>query len=314
MVSGVETFNVGNKIANSAARITGNHFYDGYYLVLERTINDPTLTVDLSSNHFHQWDATKSPIPDPILGGGAVGFTLQGSFVSSYIPNLGLGNNMFNYVAPFNNYSSTPTLITGGGNQYTKPANNSAASVNRYHVGGTGNDTLTGTTAAEVFNGGAGNDTINTGSLIGSGNIDFVIFNSPLSATTNVDTVTNFSYAANNAFIDRIVLDRKYFTGITAHYNNTATGVLGGVGAVSATNVENNTTGISNNPSTRLVYQTTTGNLYFDPDGSITPGNETLFARVFTSASSTVSPVPLATLVGFNSGAPNANAVNITII
>lgn len=300
-VGGVQRFNVGNKLSNTDATITSNNFYDGSYLVLERTTGNSS-NVALTGSHFHQWDDSVSPSPSPILGGGAVAIALEGNNVASY---TSFGGNLFDYVNPINNYTSSVVTIASGGSQVTNPSTNSRVTMATFRAGGTANDTITGTNNSnEWFNGGSGNDIINTGS--GASNPDFVFFNTPLNATTNVDTITNLNFAAtNNA--DRIMLDRKYFSGITAHFNSGA-GIVGGVGAVSASNIENNTTGTATNASTRLVYNTSNGSLFYDPTGSSVAGDEVLFAKLYSSAAATTAASPL---IGFTGA--NANLVNISV-
>ncbi|WP_445504015.1 beta strand repeat-containing protein [Microvirga sp. G4-2] len=101
-------------------------------------------------------------------------------------------------------------------------------------IGNAGNDTL---------DGGAGNDTLDGG----AGN-DVFVFDTALSGTYNVDRILNF-----DGFADRIELDVNVFTALVA-------GALAadafGYGSTATTEEQ------------RLVYDSATGNLWYDADGT----------------------------------------------
>lgn len=282
LINGNEVINIGNKIANSQGIISGNHFFDGSYLVVEKTVVDPLVELQINGNHFAQFDpdlaVTPAP-PNPIIGGGAVGIVIQGTGASTAIDQSSFQGNTFGYVSPINNLNSTFVSITSSGpNYYTNPITNTNASMQRFIAGGTTGETLNGTNnQAEIFIPGRGSDTVNTGSATGISQSDFVIFNTTPDGS-DVDTITNFNRfnqtsASATAAWDRIVLDRKFFPNITAHYASNVTGVVGGIGAVSANNIENNATGVATQASTRLVFQTGAtvasgaGKVFYDPDG-----------------------------------------------
>ncbi|MCX7301171.1 MAG: calcium-binding protein [Rhodobacterales bacterium] len=114
-------------------------------------------------------------------------------------------------------------------------------------INGTGNtlaNTITGNGAANSLNGGLGNDTL-TG---GSGSDNFV-FNTTL-GTGNIDKITDFNVAA-----DTIRLENAIFTGL-------ANGALAGSAFVS------NTSGNAADASDRIIYESDTGKLFFDKDGT----------------------------------------------
>jgi Ca2+-binding RTX toxin-like protein len=102
---------------------------------------------------------------------------------------------------------------------------------------------IVGNSGNNVLNGGVGNDT-----LTGDAGADTFAFTTALNAATNVDTITDFSVAA-----DTIRLENSVFTGLAA-------GVLAAnafhVGAAAADAFD------------RIVYNSTTGALSFDADGT----------------------------------------------
>jgi Ca2+-binding RTX toxin-like protein len=127
-------------------------------------------------------------------------------------------------------------------------------------INGTGNklnNTLTGNSAANALNGGAGNDTLNGGLgndiLTGGTGIDYFDFTSVLNGTTNVDTITDFNRAD-----DFIRLDNAVMAGLGA-----TTGALTSAAFVSGAGRET-----AADASDRIIYNTSTGDLYYDADGT----------------------------------------------
>jgi hypothetical protein len=316
LVDGNEMINVGNKISNSQGLLSGNHFFDGSYLVVEKTVSDPALQIQISGTHFAQFDpdiaVTPTP-PNPIIGGGAVGIVLQGAQSASALQAGNFQGNIFSYVSPINNLDTTQvSIVAGGPNTYVNPVNNANFSMQRFIAGGTTGETLSGATNAEVFIPGLGNDIVNTGSASNIAASDYIILNTA-PGSGNVDTITNFNrlnqtLGTVTAAWDRLILDRKFFPNITAHYASNATGVLGGIGAVSSTNIENNSSGAATLASTRLVYQTTNGNLFYDQDGV----GGVAGVQIATLLRDTTNPI-LVGLVGFT-GAATIGNVNVAMI
>jgi Ca2+-binding RTX toxin-like protein len=114
-------------------------------------------------------------------------------------------------------------------------------------INGTGNgaaNRLTGNGANNVLNGGAGSDTM-TG---GSGSDSFV-FDKTLGAS-NVDRITDYNVAA-----DTIRIDNAVFSGLSA-------------GALAGSAFVRNSTGNAADASDRIIYESDTGKLYFDRDGT----------------------------------------------
>ncbi len=112
---------------------------------------------------------------------------------------------------------------------------------------GTGNslaNSLTGNAEANSLNGLLGNDT-----LTGGNGADNFIFSTTL-GSTNIDRITDFNAAA-----DTIRLENAVFTGLAA-------GTLSGAAFV------RNTSGTAADASDRIIYETDTGKLYFDRDGT----------------------------------------------
>jgi Ca2+-binding RTX toxin-like protein len=126
-------------------------------------------------------------------------------------------------------------------------------------IDGTGNklaNELTGNDAANKLSGAAGNDTLSGGlgndTLTGGKGVDTFVFNSALDALTNVDTVTDFVKTQG----DRIALSKTAFAGL-----GDAGGLAQSAFYSSASATE------ANDADDRIIYNTTTGNLYYDADG-----------------------------------------------
>jgi Ca2+-binding RTX toxin-like protein len=118
---------------------------------------------------------------------------------------------------------------------------------------------LTGNSGANNINGKEGNDT-----LTGGGGRDAFIFDTKLGAG-NVDSITDFSHAADTFHIDNAV-----FKGLKV-------GALSKADFVIITNPAS-TKGVD--ASDRILYDRADGNLYFDRDGSGGRFDPVLFAHV----------------------------------
>jgi Ca2+-binding RTX toxin-like protein len=120
---------------------------------------------------------------------------------------------------------------------------NSAANV---LAGGNGDDVLNGGGGDDVLRGGAGGDR-----LTGGAGADVFAFDVALSASTNTDRVLDFTPGS-----DRIRLDNDVFTAL-------------GVGPLAATQfVAGAALQAGQDADDRIVYNTSTGALYYDADGS----------------------------------------------
>ena len=119
--------------------------------------------------------------------------------------------------------------------------------------------TITGNGGANVLNGAAGLDT-----LTGGAGADAFVFSAAL-ATTGLDVITDFSRA-----MDIIYLQNGIFLGI------------GAAGALASGAFAANTTGLAGDTSDRIIYETDTGILRYDSNGSTSGGTIVQFARLQT--------------------------------
>jgi Ca2+-binding RTX toxin-like protein len=112
----------------------------------------------------------------------------------------------------------------------------------------------TGSALADVIVGGAGADTLDGGlgkdTLTGGAGADRFDFSTALSAAANVDTITDFE-----AGVDDIGLDSALFTGLVEGALEEGAFVSGAGRSTAA------------DAGDRIIYNTTTGALYFDADG-----------------------------------------------
>lgn len=132
--------------------------------------------------------------------------------------------------------------------------------LNNSLTGNSGNNTLNGAAGNDILSGGGGNDTLYGGSgndtLTGGSGADIFVLNSEPSASTNVDSLTDFSTAD-----DTIWLENAIFTKIGTH------------GALASSAFVKNTTGLATTDSQRLIYETDTGELYYDSNGRAAGGS-----------------------------------------
>jgi Ca2+-binding RTX toxin-like protein len=119
-----------------------------------------------------------------------------------------------------------------------------------------GNDTINGGGGNDQLWGGLGNDR-----LTGGAGLDSFVFDQVLSSTSNKDVITDFNVAD-----DRFLLDDAIFTGFA--------GALGTI-AVNRFFIGSNATTVDH----RIVYEQTTGKVFYDADGS-GAGANILFAQV----------------------------------
>jgi serralysin len=159
--------------------------------------------------------------------------------------------------------------IASAGGSYTLGSNlENATLTNTVAFNLTGNELdniLTGNDGANTLDGANGNDT-----LIGGKGADTFRFDSLLNATTNVDTITDFMHGT-----DKIALDDAIFTALTSI---TAANLITGAGTTAASTTDQH-----------LIYDSTTGDLYYDADGSSSSSDAVLFALLGTSIHPTLT-------------------------
>jgi Ca2+-binding RTX toxin-like protein len=136
------------------------------------------------------------------------------------------------------------TTTNAAGTAALKLAGNSYANT---VIANAGNNLLNGSTGADT--------------LTGLGGSDIFMFNTAL-AGGNIDDVTDFSVAD-----DTIRLENSIFTAIA------------GTGTLTAAQFVKNTSGTAQDASDRIIYETDTGRLIYDTNGS-TAGGRYLFATL----------------------------------
>ncbi|MCA3278050.1 MAG: hypothetical protein ING10_02155, partial [Roseomonas sp.] len=193
-----------------------------------------------------------------VLDGGLGSDTLQGGAGNDSI-NGGDGLDLVSYAELTATQGVTVNLATG---RATGSAGSDTLVGIENVLGGAGNDSLLGDGLANVLagsggndslTGGAGDDTLNGGVgndiLIGGAGRDQFIFETALNAT-NVDAIQGYTVAD-----DTILLDDAIFSGI---------GAAGASLAASAFTTGDAATTLDH----RIIYNSSTGALSYDADGS----------------------------------------------
>jgi Ca2+-binding RTX toxin-like protein len=126
-----------------------------------------------------------------------------------------------------------------------------------------GNDTLRGGDGADILKGGLGNDT-----LSGNAGADSFQFDTALDAATNVDTISTVSS------IDKIIVDNDIFTDLGTAFT---------VGEYRSINT--GTSFASVDATDNIIYLKSTGQLFYDRDGSGTSYARILFADLADNTS-----------------------------
>lgn len=174
---------------------------------------------------------------------------------------LGQALNYYDYNNSANDYSSVQTvqILPGvtlenatGGNGADALTGNSVA--NRL-LGRNGNDSILGGSGNDTLNGGSGNDTLRGQSgkdtLTGGTGQDKFRFDVALNVSTNVDIIKDFSRAD-----DLIQIENSIFTKLTK------------TGALNSAYFKGNTSGKATDLNDYIVYETDTGKIFYDADGS----------------------------------------------
>jgi Ca2+-binding RTX toxin-like protein len=153
---------------------------------------------------------------------------------------------------------SNVDFALGAGVHVEQLATTSGAGVSGIDL--TGNEiaqTVIGNAGSNILDGKEGSDT-----LSGLSGMDFFVFSTALGAT-NVDTITDFSVAA-----DTIQLENAIFAALAT------------TGTLAADAFQANATGLAADASDRIVYETDTGKLFYDADGSGAGATGIQFATV----------------------------------
>ena len=142
------------------------------------------------------------------------------------------------------------------------------ASGNDTVLAGSGNDTVYGQAGTDLIHGGDGNDV-----LYGMGGTDTFFFDTAPNAATNVDELADFNATNNAQNGDTIQLSKAIFSGLTsAAGGGLDSGEFATAGASALVNA-----------GVHIIYDSATGNLFYDSDGGNTLTGRTLFAHLTLS-------------------------------
>lgn len=125
--------------------------------------------------------------------------------------------------------------------------------------GGSYNDVLVGDRQANELRGLDGNDILAGGEdndvLVGGAGDDHFLFHTALNASTNLDQIIDF-----NVVDDTIQLYSAIFSAVT------------GSGTLTAEQFTANASGTAQDADDRIIYETDTGNLFYDSNGDLAGG------------------------------------------
>ena len=214
--------------AGTATSIEGINFFSGQFVA-------PTGAIKLS----------------PLY---AANFTMTATQIATLAPNLqfaGFGNLHVTDAATFS--AARYQFLDGA--RVTIEVTGTAA--NNVLTGSSVNDTLSGLAGTDKLLGGSGNDTLMGGAgndtLTGGAGADHFVFNTTPDTATNRDTIVDF----DSAQADSIDLSAAVFAGFGHTGALTTDEYYASAGAKTA-----------HDASDRIIYNTTTGMLYYDADGS----------------------------------------------
>jgi len=197
----------------------------------------------------HPWARSPVPAAHQVRGLGPIVLSVPNLKPTDTITST-VNRNLGGYAAIENlTLVNVTTATTGTGNSLNNviTGNNFANTLS----GAAGNDTLVGGAGNDVLYGGAGKDT-----LTGGAGYDYFVFNTGLNTTTNVDRITDF-----NVVQDAIRLDNAVMPGLGSH-----------LGMLSSAAFWKSTTGLAHDGTDRVIYETDTGWLNYDSNGSAAGG------------------------------------------
>jgi Ca2+-binding RTX toxin-like protein len=139
-------------------------------------------------------------------------------------------------------------------------------------VAGTGADKITGLAGNDTITGGAGNDTLigsaGNDTLTGGADSDYFLFDTAVNASSNLDTITDFISGT-----DKLQFSKSIFKGLGTKAGNLTTDQFwSGDGQTTA-----------QDGTDRIIYDSTSGALYYDADGSGTASSPVQLALIGTS-------------------------------
>ena len=241
-------------------------------------------------------NGTGNPLNNTLLGNGAANILNGGSGTDTM---LGMGGNDTYYVdlgtdKVYETTTTTSRVDAGGVDRVvssvsyalgtflenltlagTAAINGSGNNLNNSLLGNAsanilsgaaGNDSLNGVAGNDILAGGLGND-----NLFGGAGKDTFFFNTTLNATTNRDAITDFSVVD-----DTIRLSRTIFTKLTT------------LGTLNSGWFRASTAGRALDSNDYLLYNTTTGGLFYDTDAT-GAGAATQFATLTTKPTITAA-------------------------
>jgi len=164
------------------------------------------------------------------------------------------------YVVFGGDFSSTVDFLGGDGDD-----NLAGTAADEILIGAQGNDTLDGSSGDDLLKGASGNDSLNGGDgndkLEGGSGDDVFLFDTALSAS-NTDTILDFDNPGASTG-DLIHLDKTIFT---------ALGTTGAALTPSEFLISSTVDGTAGTSSTRIIYNSSSGGLYYDDNGSVAGG------------------------------------------
>ena len=252
---------VGNTLANT---ITGSNYND----IITGAAGTDTLNGGDGNDLFIVALTADHTATETINGGNGTADEIR--FTSTTASTLTLSSNVTNVEKITIGTGTAASAVTTATTAHN--INAAALTYGAHITGNNGNNILTGGSGQDTLNGGAGNDSLIGGSgndsligglgndtLTGGIGLDTFVFDTALNATTNRDTITDtdFSHADDTIQLSKTIMTALGATGtISLDDFKVSTGATG-VGTIT-----------SFDTTDRIIYNQTSGALYYDADGS----------------------------------------------
>lgn len=235
----------GDDVVNANTTVPGQPFPTAEADVIHGLAGNDTLSGVAGNDTINGGDGTdvliSGPGDDVLDGGAGLDTAAYPGAATGVMVNLGRTSAQQTYGA------GTDTLVN------IERVNGSAYA--DVIVGNSGSNRLAGAGGNDILNGAAGND-----GLLGGQGQDQFRFNTALDPAANVDTLPDFSAAD-----DTVQLSRSIFT------------AFGSTGTLASSAFRTGTA--AQDSDDRIIYDSATGRIYYDPDGTGSAA-QVLFARV----------------------------------
>jgi len=236
--------------------------YDGVKFVENLTLTGSS-NINATGNSLSN-QLTGNSKNNTLNGGAGADIMLGGSGNDTYYVD-NAGDNVYETTTTSSSVDATGTDLVSSSVSFDLNAYDGVKFVENLTLTGSSNINATGNSLSNQLTGNSKNNTLNGGAgadiMLGGSGADKFVFDSALSASTNLDTIKDFVKGT-----DKIVLDDDIFMKFLNKTSIAAGNLITGTKAVQADDY--------------LIYNTSNDTLYYDADGSGSKFGLVAFAKI----------------------------------